>query len=251
MTTYALHNPTQDDDLIPQPDWPAVRASDLAHTKETTMTIIDWRTLHAALAQPFDERDLRYRAGAVSRDKTKAQALPYVDPRAYEDRLNQLVPGDWNVTFKPWGESRIICSLTIHGVMRSSTGEAGDSPTGIAGTSAEAQAFKRACARFGLGRYLYAITPQWREYDVTTRRFRAHSDRTTTGSEAAHNIGGNRAERLRTLLIERGIPERTHGKLASDITGRMITQLSALTDDEAHQVWGRVNRPIQPSPGHD
>lgn len=248
MTSSAIHDATHDDDLIPQPDWPAVRASDLVHAKETAMTTVDWTTLHAALAQPFPERELRYRAGATNRDKTQALALPYVDPRAYEDRLNELVPGHWHVAFEPWGESRIICQLTIHGVMRSSTGEAGDSPDGIAGTSAEAQSFKRACAKFGLGRYLYAVTPEWRAYDATTRSFPARSTGSKTSTIAAPSIGGTRAEHLRALLIERGIPEGSHGKLASDITGRRTATLAKLTNDAAQRLWHRISPPTRSQP---
>ncbi len=135
-----------------------------------TATQIDWTELTTALSQPFDESEIKYRAGAISKDKTRAQALPYADPRVYEDRLNALVPGGWEVEFEPWGDTRIICRLTIHGVTRSSTGESGDGPEAVAGTAAEAQAFKRACAKFGLGRYLYSLDAKWVDYDAGKRQ---------------------------------------------------------------------------------
>ena len=69
----------------------------------------------------------------------------------------------------PWGDNRIICELTLHGVTRSSTGE--ESEGGFApGTAAEAQAFKRACSKFGLGRYLYDIGIDWIDYDEDKKR---------------------------------------------------------------------------------
>jgi len=118
-----------------------------------------WTELLKKLAVPFAPKEVFWRAGTVSRDKKRAQALPYAEPRVYEDRLNQLCPGLWSVTFKPWGDSRIICELTIGAEdevgqivpsTRSSTGEENE---GFApGTAAEAQAFKRACSKFGLGR---------------------------------------------------------------------------------------------------
>jgi len=43
----------------------------------------------------------------------------------------------------------------------------------IAGTAAEAQAFKRACSMFGLGRYLYGLPALWVDYDAQTRQFTA------------------------------------------------------------------------------
>jgi hypothetical protein len=136
------------------------------------MENVDWKILLEHLSQPFAKDDIAWRAGATTRDKKKAQALPYAEPRVYEDRLNEVCPGDWSVIFKPWGESRIICELTIHGVTRSSTGEFDDGKkNAIAeGTVAEAQAFKRACSKFGLGRYLYEIPIQWVEYDEDKNR---------------------------------------------------------------------------------
>lgn len=133
---------------------------------------INWTDLIAKLSEPFAKEDIAWRAGATSRDKKRAQALPYAEPRVYEDRLNEICPGDWSVIFKPWGESRIICELTIYGVTRSSTGEFDDGKkNAIAeGTVAEAQAFKRACSKFGLGRYLYEIPIQWVDYDEEKNR---------------------------------------------------------------------------------
>ena len=125
---------------------------------------INWETLHQQLSQPFSSEHIQYRAGVVSRDKKRAQALPYAEPRVYEDRLNQVCPEAWSVSFAPWGE-RIICSLTIYNITRSSTGE-----NDHAGTSAEAQAFKRACSKFGLGRFFYSMDAPWVRYDEDKRR---------------------------------------------------------------------------------
>ena len=63
----------------------------------------------------------------------------------------------------------VTCELTIFGIgSHSATGEefADDDN---AGTSAEAQAFKRACACFGLGRYLYYFTGTWVDLDERKR----------------------------------------------------------------------------------
>jgi len=236
------------------PDWPAQRASNPEATmtnNTTTQTVptqhVDWGKLYAQLSQPFDAADLRYRAGAVSRDKSKAQALPYVEPRVYEDRLNQLVPGDWSVTFDPWGEQRIICRLTIHGVTRSSTGEASDSPDSIAGTSAEAQAFKRACAKFGLGRYLYAIAPTWTDYDANTRKVTPRPTPASPNPRASrlpdlpprpnNNIGEQRARAMSHELERLGIPTSSHTHYASHVLSRPIGDLASLSAVEAADVW--------------
>ena len=247
------------------PDWPAQRASNPEATMTTANTHhliptqhVNWDELYAQLCQPFDERDLRYRAGAVSRDKTKAQALPYVEPRVYEDRLNQLVPGDWSVTFDPWGDQRIICRLTIHGVTRSSTGEASDSPDAIAGTSAEAQAFKRACAKFGLGRYLYAIAPTWTDYDPNTRKITPPAPRPSRApeprspvvpaqvSEPVDTIGPERAVAMHRALEGAGIPNHQHTAFARLVLKRQVDDLAQLPAQDAATVWHVANHQARP-----
>ena len=90
----------------------------------------------------------------------------------YQNRLDEVCGINWSVTYTPWGD-RIVCHLTIEGITRSSSGEPDSQSerSEIAGTTAEAQAFKRACAMFGLGRYLYNLPSVWVEYDPTTKQF--------------------------------------------------------------------------------
>lgn len=56
----------------------------------------------------------------------------------------------------------------------------------IAGTAAEAQAFKRACAMFGLGRYLYNLPSLWVEYDAEHKRFTDKAKARLNGAIAQH-----------------------------------------------------------------
>lgn len=205
-------------------------------------TAIDWRDLLDRLAEPFEESDIKYRAGATNKDKTKAQALAYAEPRIYEDRLNQLVPGDWQVTFQPWGENRIICHLTIHGITRSSTGESGDSNPDIAGTSAEAQAFKRACTKFGLGRYLYSMPTKWVDYDSKTKQLtgpptaplRTHK---TPQKKDGDSIGRMRAALMQKELGKLGVPRQDQLAYATRVLGREVYDLAALEEHDARLVW--------------
>jgi hypothetical protein len=62
-------------------------------------------------------------------------------------------PAGWSIQLIPWGPARVIARLTILGVSKDASGE-GDPGDPNCGTIAEAQAKKRACAEFGLGRYL-------------------------------------------------------------------------------------------------
>ena len=115
-------------------------------------------------------------------DKKRGQVVPYADPRAYTDRLNTLFsPQGWtreykidtmnNITRVKKGESLlsgkvlVTCTVTIIGLWsHSGTGEEwADDDNGM--TSADAQAFKRACSCFGLGRYFYDIPAIWVDLD--------------------------------------------------------------------------------------
>lgn len=141
------------------------------------------------LAKPFDPARVEWKPGAISSDKKKALALAYADLRAYQNRLDEVCSMEWTVTYTPWGSDRIICHLTICGVTRSSTGEADSSAerSEIAGTATEAQAFKRACAMFALGRYLYTLPSVWVEYDAQSKSFTANAQSRLTGIIVQHH----------------------------------------------------------------
>ncbi len=126
----------------------------------------------AELKKPFHPASVTWKPGTVRKDQAAALALAYADLRAYQNRLDEVAGMDWSVTYTPWGE-RIVCHLTINGITRSSSGEADSQSerSEIGGTAAEAQAFKRACAMFGLGRYLYNLPSVWVEYDPNTKQF--------------------------------------------------------------------------------
>jgi hypothetical protein len=124
------------------------------------------------LSKPFHPVHITWKPGVFNRDKNKALALAYADLRAYQNRLDEVCGMGWSVSYTPWGD-RIVCHLTINGVTRSSTGEpdSQSEKSEIAGTAAEAQAFKRACAMFGLGRYLYNLPTVWCEFDSERKQF--------------------------------------------------------------------------------
>ncbi len=232
---------------------------------------INWTELLAELAKPFPASAVYWRAGSTTRDKKRAQALPYAEPRVYEDRLNAVCPGLWSVTFKPWGE-RLICELTIGGLTRSSTGEEND---GFApGTATEAQAFKRACSKFGLGRYLYDVPISWVEYDEQKKRLlevpelparflpleTSVKDRVPASTrrqnapatpnivtqpkleEAQPTLSKTRAAAMYRELEKLGLLRDDQHKLASTILKHDVPHFSSLTEAEALEVWQVAKR---------
>ena len=143
---------------------------------------LDIRKILAELEVPFPPDQVQWRVMNTSNDKKRGQIVPYADPRAYTDRLNALFsPQGWtrdyrvetmnNITRVKKGETivtgkvLVTCTVTIVGLgSHSGTGEEwADDDNGM--TAADAQAFKRACCLFGLGRYFYDFNAPWVDLD--------------------------------------------------------------------------------------
>lgn len=144
----------------------------------------------SCLREPFDLSEVKWRVAVISADRQTGLVLPYADPRAYISRLNEVfTPAGWSCAYSTQtmagltrtiapgtapvktGKIITIATLEIFGIAsKSSTGEmwADDSN---AGTRAEAQAFKRAAAMFGLGQYFYRLKTAGVEMWVAIDRF--------------------------------------------------------------------------------
>lgn len=138
------------------------------------------------LEVPFDPAVIEWRVTNTSKSngRLRGQVIPYADQRAYTDRLNALfTPAGWTRKYtvhtsanfqrtedqKTTAKVFVTCEVTIFGLgSHSATGEEWpDDPNAC--TSAEAQAFKRACSCLGLGRYLYHFTGTWVDLDERKR----------------------------------------------------------------------------------
>jgi len=132
-----------------------------------------------ALEIPFDANVVQWRVTEWTEDGTRGLMMPYADPRAYSDRLNNLfTPAGWTRRYTvqtsapvqrskrgPAAKILVTCEITIACIgTNSGTGEEwSDKENAL--TGAEAQAFKRALSCFGLGRYLYDMDGEWIELD--------------------------------------------------------------------------------------
>ncbi|HTF62988.1 MAG TPA: Rad52/Rad22 family DNA repair protein [Edaphobacter sp.] len=151
------------------------------------MTAEEQSAILAQLGAPFSTNEIKWRVTHTSRDGKRGAVIPFADQRAYTDRLNKVVtPSGWTREYlvttvtnisRNLGRERTIqtgkilvtCIVTIPGVgAHSGSGEEwADDDNAM--TSAEAQAFKRACSCFGLGRYFYDVAEQWVEVDEYKR----------------------------------------------------------------------------------
>ena len=212
-----------------------------------------WAELSASLCEPFAPEAVSFRAGSVSRDKKRAQALAYAEPRVYEDRLNEVLGPDWGCRFSIWGEQRLICELSVvvdqpdgsrREVVRTSTGEFDSSDKIAQGTSAEAQAFKRACSKFGLGRYLYDLPVSWVGYDETTRRLTEtpslpRRNAVSSDQPSEPMLSAKRADAMIREMEKLGVKNPLQFAQRLLKTNRSFAQL---TEAEALEVWNSARR---------
>jgi hypothetical protein len=144
----------------------------------TKFTEAEREKLFSQLETPFDPMQIKWRVMRTSDDRRSGAILPFADPRAYTDRLNQLfTPSGWTREYtistvpsltrvdrgKVVVTSKVLVAtaVTINRLgSHTGTGEEwADRENAV--TAADAQAFKRACSCFGLGRYLYRFEETW------------------------------------------------------------------------------------------
>lgn len=130
------------------------------------LTLEDVKTLSA----PFDKATISVKVQSLSKDRTKAMLVCYLQHTDVYSRLEKVDPA-WsaeitNESYK--GDSIFIrVRLTLRGVSRENVGEGQDAK------SATSDAIKRAAMLFGVGRYLYDSETVWVPYNEQTDRFKS------------------------------------------------------------------------------
>lgn len=120
-------------------------------------TPIDFRKL----AEPFHSERISWRVGMAGKSadgKIWVKALAYFDARDGMDRLDQVVgPESWQDEYRKVGDA-VICRLGIcvNGVWVYKE-DASDETDIEAVKGGMSGAFKRACVKWGIGRYLYDL----------------------------------------------------------------------------------------------
>ena len=115
------------------------------------------------LQKPFPVNKISWRVGAMSKDRTSAIALAYIDARDVMTRLNDVVGFDkWQCRYPTSDSGLLICEigLYLNDQWIWKANGAGD-------TQVEAEkgkcsdAFKRAAVLWGIGQYLYSLPNKW------------------------------------------------------------------------------------------
>src|SRR5947209_17792293 len=138
-------------------------------------TARDSHTVMNDLAAPFEHAEVKFKPAVVSGNR--AMALAYVDARAIQDRLDEVlgVMG-WQDSYKCLEDGSVVCRLRLRlgeeWVTKMDVGSPSEQPDGGDRLKAAfSDALKRAAVKFGIGRYLYRLPQIWCDYDPVKKQF--------------------------------------------------------------------------------
>jgi hypothetical protein len=132
------------------------------------------RRVQEALAEPFDAAVIGWKPQSVSGNR--CMAIAYVDARDVMDRLDEVVGIDgWHDAYESHPDGNVVCRLSVllgdQFITKSDVGGPSDQKDmGDQRKSAFSDALKRAAVKFGIGRYIYRLEPQWVDYDPQKRQ---------------------------------------------------------------------------------
>ena len=201
-------------------------------------------TLLDRLKNPFDPRLIKWRLGATNKEKSKGIGLAYIDARDVTKRLDDTCGAEnWQRKLTRCGGG-FTCSVGIrmNGEWIWKDDAAGDTQVEpVKGGASDA--FKRAAAAWGVGRYLYylpnvwvAIKPQGRSYvlseipslpDWATPNQEIASWEDTAERELTEDTQGADANELSeddTRLVAQQIAEAQSVETLMGIFGKMTAE---------------------------
>ncbi len=126
---------------------------------------MDMKEILKQLRRPFPYEDIDWKVQVTNKDKTQGMAVPYLDSRAIQNRLDEAVgPMNWTNEFLLWQEKSQVCGIGLYDaergawVMKYDGAENTDIEPVKGGLS---DSFKRAAVLWGIGRYLYDMASIW------------------------------------------------------------------------------------------
>lgn len=130
---------------------------------------MDMKEILKELKSPFPYEDIDWKVQITNKDKARGMAVPYLDSRAIQKRLDDAVGAmNWTNEFMLWQNKSQICGIGLYDaergawVMKYDGAENTDIEPVKGGLS---DSFKRAAVLWGIGRYLYDMTSIWVEIE--------------------------------------------------------------------------------------
>src|SRR5215467_15209415 len=127
------------------------------------------------LLAPFEANEVKFKPAVVTGNR--ALALPYVDARVIQDRLDEVLGvAGWQDEYECLPDGSVVCRLRLRlgdeWITKMDVGAPSEQPDeGDRRKAAFSDALKRAAVKFGIGRYLYRLPPLWVDYDSQRKQF--------------------------------------------------------------------------------
>jgi hypothetical protein len=147
----------------------------MSETNPLTNHKLPQSSITEALSAPFELREVKFKPQSVKGNR--ALALAYVDVRVIQDRLDQVLGVEgWQDEYQLLPDGSVMCKLQLlfdgHWITKMDVGSPSDQPDGGDRLKAAfSDALKRSAVKFGIGRYLYRLPPQWVDYDSGKKQF--------------------------------------------------------------------------------
>lgn len=160
------------------------------------------RAVAAALKAPFSTDEIKWLPKNVK--DGRCLALPYLDARAVEDRLDDVFGIDgWQDSYFALTDGSMLCTLRcfINGqwIEKSDSGSPSEQPdAGDRTKAACSDALKRAAVKFGIGRFLYKMKKIWADFDPASKQVIKASLPAWAHQKP---LSGNEVAALRELIV--------------------------------------------------
>lgn len=159
--------------------------------------------LKEQLEKPFLDDELEFRVGAINSDKTKGLALAYIQARAIQNRLDEVVGiENWRVSYKEINGgflAKLELKINNEWIAKEDGANITDYEAIKGGISS---AFKRAASVWGIGRYLYEIESQWLPIEQKGKTYIFKETPKLNNKDQENNSNNNTSKKERAKNIE-------------------------------------------------
>lgn len=176
--------------------------------------------LKEQLEKPFLDDELEFRVGAINSDKTKGLALAYIQARAIQNRLDEVVGiENWRVSYKEINGgflAKLELKINNEWIAKEDGANVTDYEAIKGGISS---AFKRAASVWGIGRYLYEIESQWLPIEQKGKAYIFKETPKLNNKDQENNSNNNTSKEERAKNIE-----LTFGKYKGKTLGNIFNE---------------------------
>lgn len=171
--------------------------------------------LKEQLEKPFLDDELEFRVGATNSDKTKGLVLAYIQARAIQNRLDEVVGiENWRVSYKEINGgflAKLELKINNEWIAKEDGANVTDYEAIKGGISS---AFKRAASVWGIGRYLYEIESQWLPIEQKGKAYIFKETPKLNNKDQENNNNTSKEERAKNIELTFG---KYKGKTLGDI----------------------------------